>query len=411
MILHYYNMALTERRWVMLMLYFAINLINGATYCALDPVDKLAENYYGVNTDLISLFALSFSIMYIPLAPAASWSLGISYHWSMIFAWVITFLGCWIKYLAFENYTLALIGIFLVASMNSVVMAGCTPLAIRYFHEEELVLATSIGSISNFIGMGISFVLDPYLDDIDAINLFHAIFSTVFLAINFIFSHEDPAFAKAGGFKEGFIKALKNKMIMMIVFCSSSGLAVISTVIAILAVILEPDHVSEMEVGWIGFVMVMMGMVGGFIATYLSHKFNSLEKPLKIFLYGSILSVILWALIQENFPNSMIGSAIHGTLVIGHVPLAISGAVIQDKTIEESITTNMIYFMANLLEAFYIYPIQYFYKETNAPGLWAITILMAISFIPLAIVYKSPIGVDKQQINTQDAPSKVLLEK
>ncbi|CAG9317593.1 unnamed protein product [Blepharisma stoltei] len=398
-------MSFSQRRWVMLTLYCAVSFINGVAFCALDPVDRLAEEYYGVGTSLVSLFAVSFGAMYLPLAPFASWGLGISYHWSMMISWIVTFIGCWLKYLAFTNYTLACIGIFLVASVNAPILAGCSPLAVRWFPRNEWVLCTSIASISNFVGMGASFIASPYLNDMDLINLWHAIFSTIFLVLNVIYSKNDPEFEKSTGLIEGFKKALKNKMIMWIVMCSSSGIAASYTVIAILLVILEPDGLSAKQVGWIGFDMVMMGMLGGLIATYLVANYNAITTPLRIFLVGSILSTILWACIRASFSLSISGAALHGATLIGHLPLGISAAVIEDRTIEESITTNMIFFMANLLCTIYTYPVQYYYEITDSTGLWAIAILVLVSFLPLIFIYRSPVE-DKSSVK----PSENLLQ-
>mmetsp|Transcript_18900 Transcript_18900/g.18904 ORF Transcript_18900/g.18904 Transcript_18900/m.18904 type:complete len:116 (+) Transcript_18900:767-1114(+) len=115
--------------------------------------------------------------------------------------------------------------------------------------------------------------------------------------------------------------------------------------------------------------MVMMGMIGGLIATYLVANYLSITKPLRIFLIGSILSTVVWAFIRAIFPLSISGAGFLGAMLIGHLPLGISAAVIEDRSIEESITTNMIFFMANLLGTIYTYPVQYFYELTNLTGL------------------------------------------
>jgi len=134
------------------------------------------------------------------------------------------------------------------------------------------------------------------------------------------------------------------------------------------------------EIGWIGFILVITGMFGGLIATFLVEKFKAILQPLRVFLVLSIFSMIFWAAIIGTLLLAIIGSVFVGFSLVGFVPLGIRCAVEQNLRIEESIPTNMIFFMAQILSLIYTYPVQYFSTFTHYTGLWVAAFLVLMSF-------------------------------
>jgi len=102
-----------------------------------------------------------------------------------------------LRFIAGNNYTIALVGQFLVASLNSMVLPGCSTLAAKWFPPKEQLLATTIGSLSNFIGIGMGFVVPPYVNNIPLLMFIEAVFASTLMIVNAIFSRkEDVSFVQ-----------------------------------------------------------------------------------------------------------------------------------------------------------------------------------------------------------------------
>mmetsp|Transcript_19997 Transcript_19997/g.20055 ORF Transcript_19997/g.20055 Transcript_19997/m.20055 type:complete len:294 (+) Transcript_19997:337-1218(+) len=262
------------------------------------------------------------------------------------------------------------------------VLPGCSTLAAKWFPPKEQLLATTIGSLSNFVGIGCGFVIPPYVNNVPILMFAEALYASFFLICNVIVSKKENVNLEQNfeNFQESCKEALKDKKMLGIVLCSSSGVAVSYTVLGIMGQLLSSTGMRSVEVGWIGFSLVMTGMFGGLIATCLVEKFKAILKPLRVFLVLSIFSMIFWAALIGTLLLAIIGSVFVGFSLVGFVPLGIRCAVEQNLRIEESIPTNMIFFMAQILSLIYTYPVQYFSTFTHYTGLWVAAFLVLLSF-------------------------------
>lgn len=262
------------------------------------------------------------------------------------------------------------------------VLPGCSTLAAKWFSPKEQLLATTIGSLSNFIGIGAGFIIPAYINNIPLLMFFEALYASFFMIANALFSRkEDVSFEQNFvEFQESCKQAMKDKKMIAIVLCSSSGVAVSYTVLGIMGQLLGSAGLKTVEIGWVGFSLVMTGMFGGLIATCLVEKFKAILKPLRVFLVLSIFSMIFWAAIIGTLILAIIGGVFVGFSLVGFVPLGIRCAVEQNIRIEESIPTNMIFFMAQVLSLLYTYPVQYFSTFTHYTGLWVAALLVLLSF-------------------------------
>ncbi|CAG9335682.1 unnamed protein product [Blepharisma stoltei] len=384
-------MNILGKNWIMLFLYFCLNFINGAVFCAFSSISEEAEKYYNANEDQITMFITSFMITSIASAPITPWILSKSYHWTMMASWISAFVGCWVKYLAGHDYYIALFGQFIFASTNMLILCGCLTLAFLWFQQEDQGIAIAVGSISNFIGMGTSFILGPYVKNIPILNLSHAVFSTIVTSLNILCSSKDPLKRKESDMLRGAITLIKDPMMMCIVFCSGSGIGISYALIGVLSLILEHNGITMIQVGWLGFIMSFSGLTGGLIASYIAMRYNSVLWSLRVFLIMSIASIMVWASLDGDYIVSIFGSMIVGFGLIGHIPLGIRAALQQNSKLEESIPSNMIFFLATLFGLIYTYPIISFYELSNLSALWMIGILTSVSFgIFFIISYKIP---------------------
>ena len=372
-------------KWAMLFLYSALQWISFAS------ISNRASKYYSVSVDYINLFSLSFLILQLPMAPLSSFILRTSYHWTMMIAYIVSVAGVWIRVIAQDNFVISLIGVLLIAAMNSMTLAACSTLTALWFKPNEQNLAVSIASTSNLLGAGCGLVFSPYVSNIEDLLYIQASYTSFLALLNIIFSrkfNEQDRTNTTTDFSRELSIIFMDWYLIALIFFISSGLAIAYAVSGIIYQVLSPFGIQESQSGWIGFSLYMGAIIGGIFTSLIVHKSKNFIKPVRIFSIISIVGIALWAGLAFNFIGNIFGAMISGLGLFGFMPLGIQAAVEQNKNIEESIPTNLIFLTAQALSVAYTYPIIYFYGWCNLSGLWLCTIFAGFSFLPLMGLYR-----------------------
>lgn len=378
------------QKWIMLFLYSALQWFGGTIWISFASITDSAANYYGKSLEFINLFSLSFLILQLPMAPLSSYFLRKSYHWTMMVAYLVSVIGVWVKVIAQDNFYFSLTGQMLIGSMNSLTLAACSTLTALWFDPSEQTLAVAIASTSNLLGAGCGLILSPYVESISKLMYVQASYTTFFAILNVIFSRkknpEDCSVVKAEFSKELSV-IFKDWYHLALIFFISSGLAIAYALSGVIYQILSPFGVTEDESGWIGFSMYIGAIVGGLLTSLIVHKNKNYINPVRAFAFLSLSGIIIWAASVRYFWGNILGSIISGLGLFGFMPLGIQATVDQNKNIEESIPTNLIFLTAQALSVAYTYPIILFYSWTKLSGLWLSTIFAVLSFCTLMILY------------------------
>lgn len=381
----------------MLFLYSALQWFGGTIWISFAPISNAASEYYSVSIDYINLFSLSFLILQLPMAPLSSFILRKSYHWTMMVAYVFSVLGVWLRVIAGPNFPIALAGQLLIGAMNSLTLAACSTLTALWFQPNEQTLAVAIASTSNLLGAGCGLVLSPYIPDISLLMYIQAGYTSFFCLLNIIlskkYSQKDSTDNNAEYSKE-LLTIFKDWYLLALIFFISSGLAIAYALSGVLYQVLSPFSINETESGWIGFSMYVGAIVGGLFTSLIVHKSKSFIRPVRIFALISLGGITLWAGLARYFIGNICGAILSGLGLFGFMPLGIQAAVEQNKNIEESIPTNLIFLTAQALSVAYTYPIIYFYRWFDLSGLWLCCIFAILSFCTLVILY-TPTLIEK----------------
>lgn len=106
---------------------------------------------------------MAYFIAYIPAAIPSSWLLGKSLYLSTLISNITLAIGCWIRYFAFDVYAVTLLGQYILASSNALVIAAPAALSAEWFAPSERGLSTALASLMNFIGMAMGYILPPVI--------------------------------------------------------------------------------------------------------------------------------------------------------------------------------------------------------------------------------------------------------
>lgn len=87
-----------------------ISFTNAGNWLTYSSIVQEAAIYYGRSSSEIIWFGNTYFIIYVILSFFGSWTIYRFFKWSLIISTMNGALGCWIRYLAFENYFLAMFG-------------------------------------------------------------------------------------------------------------------------------------------------------------------------------------------------------------------------------------------------------------------------------------------------------------
>lgn len=393
------------QRWVMLFLYSLLQWLGGSIWVSYSTISLKASEYYKVSIGSINYFSLMFLVLQLPMTILSTFILRKSYYWTMMLAFSISTLGVWVKVLAHDHLHSALIGQALVASMNSLTLGACSTLTSIWFKPHQQTLAVAIASTSNLMGAAFGLVLSPYISDLTNLLYIQASNTTCAALLNLFFSRKkkpNDYCHQHSDFRKELNLLFRDWYLLALIFFISSGLAIAYALSGVLLEVLYPFGIFEHECGWIGFSLYIGAIFGGLFTSLLVHQSKSFIQPVRIFALISIVGLLIWAGFIRSFAGNIVGAALSGLGLFGFLPLGIQAAVDQNKNIQESMSTNLIFLFAQSLSAAYTYPFIYCFRLVKISGLWLAVICAFVSFFSLLTLYR------KKHINRFRQP---LIEK
>ncbi|KAI9295638.1 MFS general substrate transporter [Neoconidiobolus thromboides FSU 785] len=368
-----------KRRWLVLLLFSMVTFSSALAWITYAPsADTFSKYYHLESTYYINFLSTIYMITYPPfLLPALYLSqlflsleykrynkadnsgFGYGLKFALIFSCGLHVLGCWIRYLAFENFVVNFIG-QAVASLCQVFTLGMPPkLASVWFPSNEQNLAISIGVTSNVFGSAVGFLLTPA--SVDPENITDSIpyyllgqsiaFSVLLLAIIVLMPLAPSYRSNNQTFTEPTAKSLITSIKELLTtftfqcFSLSYGLFIgvqyaVQTLISIivLPVFLDTD---ESQVGWLGFWMLIAGIITSVVACYfldrIPHYFT-VSLTLFVLTVVSLLAINL-SLEYQIYPVLYVGSLLYGMSSAALMPIMFQyGSILYSRHDENTIT-------------------------------------------------------------------------
>lgn len=376
------------RKWLILASYSGATFLNGVAWVTLVPIADKAMSYYNISEEELTLYCYIYSFVSLLLAPVSTWLITKSFFLSLHIIWSVSLSGCILRYFAMQNYWISFIGQTLIATGNMLVLSSCSTLASIWFPQSQIILATSIATSLNFIGMGFGFVYMSYFNNISDMMFMQLIFASGFFVFNIIVLEKDLKKEKQLSYFEGMRVGLRDKTLVTLAMCAGSGLGVSYAFISTLGLLLIHENYSARETGWVGFTFLISGLFGSFISSYTAEVKGNTKKPLMIFLILSIITSMSFAVMLDYREISILFVGVFGASITGMLPLSIKSCIDYLPTIHESISTNMIYLTADICSCIYTYPILFCKRLTGFSGFFLASSIIFLSFLYLFIVVK-----------------------
>ena len=274
---------LYARRWLMLLMFSSVGLMNNAMWIFFAPFPITASKYYEVPSIFIDYLSATFMVMTLFLTLPCAWlcdSKGTR---------ICTILGCfgtflcgWIRWFSYfsddgpTKYWIVFTGQMIGALGQPFLLPPPPKLATSWFAADERVIATGagalcvVGGIATGYGMGM-IVTSP--DRIDTLLLVQAILGTVTCVPTALLYREQPPSPPTPSaadalppipFWDTVKMAFREWRFLIVLFSLGPGYGAIAALFSVLGdmATLPAVGYSQYEAGWFGVIMILVGLVG-----------------------------------------------------------------------------------------------------------------------------------------------------
>jgi MFS family permease len=345
-------------RWIVLLLFFFTNVVSNMLWTTYPPVTSLAMEYYGVDEFYIILISLMFLIVYIPITFLASWLID-KYDFkggAGIGAFLMGVFG-FLRYIADNNYVLALIFSIGIAIAQPFLLNTITKLSANWFPDKERTTATGISLIATSIGIALGMIATPIL--VIGINfrsmlLIYGILALASSLLFLIFAKNKPPTPPSINLTtervymfEGLKMLFSNRnfMILTIIFFLSMG--VFNMIMTYIELIVLPRDYDSIFAGILGMLIIVGGIIGTIIMALLSDILNIRKKIMIISLFIATISLLVFSFTSDEI-LLLISGFFFGFGLMGAGPLALEYAVDATKPVPEASSNGILMMVGSL---------------------------------------------------------------
>jgi len=225
-------------RWVVLGVFMFVNITIQILWITYAPISGAAAEFYGVTDKQIGLLAMSFMLVYIPLAIPVSWVIDTyGYKKSVgIGALILGVFGLLRGFFAAEDYSIVLITTIGIAVSQPFFLNAYTTVAAKWFSINERAMVSGLATVATFIGIAIGMVATPPLIleyGIPTTQMIYGVITAISSVVFIVFTRESPPtppcppeLEERALMLDGLKKMLKLKDIwyMMFVFLVGMGI-------------------------------------------------------------------------------------------------------------------------------------------------------------------------------------------
>jgi MFS family permease len=388
------NIQVYGTRWTVLLLFMFPNLVLQILWISFATVTTDAMAFYNVTDELmIYLLSMSFMIVYIPVAFLASWLIDkYDFKVGAGIGAVLTAIFGFLRIFTVGSFELVLIFQIFLAIGQPFLLNSVTKLSANWFPESERTTATGIALISSFLGNAIGLFLTPFLALISfqSINIVYGILALASGILFIVFAKNKPPTPPSSEIRtekvfmvEGLRQLFKNKDFLILFAVFLVGLGVFNTVLTFIEGIVIPRGYDSTFAGILGGLMLIGGIVGSFVISVLSDKYQKRKILCIISLLIASVSLFVISLASIDAVLLLFGF-IFGFGLISAAPVALEYAVDATSPVPEASSNGMLMMIGQVGGIIFILGLEDLQMPVTLdyfPALILLTILLAICFV------------------------------
>ncbi|KYR00941.1 hypothetical protein DLAC_03006 [Tieghemostelium lacteum] len=414
-------------RWWILFIFMLLSLNQCNFWITFGTVAPMATQYYQTTLSAINWLSAIGPLLFIPFSVCFSWSINrYGIRKNVVCASALSAAGGIIRSISTggeRTFFLIVIGQMLNSLAGPCIMIIPTKISTTWFAPEERTLSTAIGTLANFSGSAIGFVLA--LVCTSDMHLRYLLYSEavfgflIFLSICIYFPEKPPTPPSATSYfsdikanhkqllsdsaviyseKKTLFESWKELFVNSVTYMTDYSAAILTISVAlvsgfyagwsaVLVEIVEKIYTQE-QAKWLGFYGIIAGLVGGVLMGMLHDRIHNFKSMLLIlFALNTVTYLLFTLLVQGYLPNwywlCQVFNVSGGFFINGFYPIIYEAAVEVTYPIPESIGTSIISILLNVVSFTAIMvsnAVPSYYLN------WILVALSAFSFVILCFV-------------------------
>jgi len=262
--------------------------------------------------------------------------------------------GCFIRCLEYfvdpvkYGFWIVLFGSLIVAFGQAPLLIGAPKLTALWFADDERNVSTSIGALSNLVGMGMAYVLGPPIlkhYNFHVLFLVQLGFALIFNLPTILFFRERPKLPPStsnhdenmSNVGQAFKTVFRIRGFVCLFFGFGLGFGLFATLFTVLSQIVTsiPKYTyTQTDAGWFGVIMIGGGIIGAGIFGTILDKYKTFKTCLIITFICTIFaffSLYLSMYSTFSYPKTWISVALScgviGFFAISALPISMESAV------------------------------------------------------------------------------------
>lgn len=317
-------------RWVILAVLVPIIIATEIYWLSFAPIASMAEEFYGVSSLGITMFSMSYMLMYIIFTIPASWV--IDKYGAKVSVLIGAFLtaGFGIIRFAFADvFAIVFITQFFIAIGQPFLINISTKIPANWFPVKERATASGILVMAQYLGFIVPMALSPILATSIGIKPMLGIYAAIACFATLlvvIFLKEKPKTApgpeaeKENLSVKSMKKLLVNKNFNLVLIVSFIAMGLFNTLLTMIEKILTPRGISFENAGWVGTAFIVAGVIGAVVLPIISDK---IVKRIPLFKLGLalIIPLVVGLTFISGFIMVLIVAAVLGFVIMGLAPI------------------------------------------------------------------------------------------
>ena len=381
-----------SKRWLILAVLVPIIIATEIYWLAYAPISSQVVKYFGVDEMSVTLFAMSYMIMYILLVIPASWVIDkYGFKMSVAIGAVLMAVPAVLRYIFPHDFTLAIVCQFAMAAAQPFLINISTKVPSNWFPIKERATASGILLMAQYIGLLIPMAFSASLYELGMKNMMgiFALITVAAAAAALIFSKEKPPVMPGPpepkedmNFKS--MKALfKNRQYLIVLFIGFISIGLLNTLLSMIESILEPKGMTALS-GIAGVMFIAAGIVGAVVVPMFSDK---IKRRMVLVKTGILCLSILLALLA--FVNQtvfvMIIYGVTGFLIMGLAPILFQHGAEAAYPSKEGTSFGMIMLMGQVSGIIFVLAFELI---SASSVLWSMLFLLFFAVIQLPAMLK-----------------------
>ncbi|KAL7075167.1 hypothetical protein ACQ4LE_006150 [Meloidogyne hapla] len=428
-----------RRRWIVLFVVALLNNLNTMLWIAFSPISNHVDTFYGRNSTIY--FSAVYIFVTIPIGIFAMWAGGyFGLRYSILIAAWTNGIGAFIRLassffpdeMTGFRFPVGISGQAIAALAYPFIMFLPTKVAAAWFPDNQRTLATTIGVMSNPLGVLLANLISPMIvgscEHVKILNIIFAVPSIILTVIASVaITTSEPkipptlsASKPSYPFIEGIKKCFTSKQYLVLLLVMGGGIGMFNALYTLMQQLLCPSGYSNQFSGFTSALLITGGVVGATGASFVVDRTKLYVETIKVSMAVAVgFGLIFLQLILHREMDIWILLAcfIFGVFGLAAYPVGLQLSAECTYPVSETTSTGLVVLSGQIQTIIYLSvmktlatPLQSLYRKYEVCTLLKVAEHDHLSFIPSTCGHGNiTMNADEQTVEPMDFTLSVIV--